>query len=107
MRYVGPILLIVVSLALLVSEAAAEPPATPAKSSVCPAPAEDHPKWDWTLCGNGKRGVWVKRGTPKVGAIHPDGKRRHRVVNVRQYCRAELAPRTEALTGDPSCNVKV
>lgn len=60
MRYIGPITLIVAILALFAATATAEPPATPAKSSVCPS-AEDSPKWNWAKCGNGKRGI-ITRG---------------------------------------------
>lgn len=48
------------------------PHATPALSATgasavsCPATAEDDPAWDWTRCGNHKRGVVTVHGTPLV-----------------------------------------
>ena len=97
-RLLGPIVLILAVFALVASEAAAS------AGTSCPVGVqEDSPQWDWTVCGNGTRGIYVKRGTRKVGAIHPDGRPLHRVVTRAQFKRATIDwTRTEPLRGDPS-----
>lgn len=64
------LLVIVCTLALGAQLAHASTPAStpsvPAQARTCPAPTEDSPGWDWTRCGNHRRGVVTVNGTPLV-----------------------------------------
>lgn len=95
------LLLLLMLAALLV---ASDAPAAPARASAPRAClTEDSPGWNWTRCGNRKRGVIVR-----VNGSH----RRYRViVGTREFCRADRAfsidwDRTPALLGDPTCGLR-
>lgn len=65
---------------------------------------EDEPCFIWATMGNMERGVIVTDRAIRVGKPHPNGKRRHRIVNACEFAylahEGLLSARTPRLKGD-------